>query len=110
MTEHEQVTCPVCGGLYEWTWEEAFDKFGYGDGDGLIMTGDIVEVLTKLGYAPECIGGGVHNEYITDLWKDGGSIIPDDVKMGYDDPRCYLPRDLIAQLDKAFPLNRRKRR
>ena len=31
------TTCLTCCGEYHWKWEEAFDKFGFGDGDNLVV-------------------------------------------------------------------------
>ncbi len=28
--------CQNCGGSLHWHWEEAFAKFGFGDGDGQV--------------------------------------------------------------------------
>ena len=32
-----------------WTWEEAFDKFGFNDGDGLVMTYEVADFIGELG-------------------------------------------------------------
>ena len=34
-----------------WSWEEAFDKFGFEDGDGLVMTDVVAAVLQDAGYS-----------------------------------------------------------
>ena len=36
------TSCNTCFNDYDWTWEEAFDKFGFNDGDGQVMTDDVV--------------------------------------------------------------------
>lgn len=94
--------CPTCGHTHQWSWEEAFDKFGFGDGDDLVMTETVAEVLRRQGYKVETNLAGLHNAIIIDISRDGASLIPDDVARGYDDPRQYLPEDIIAILDDEF--------
>lgn len=94
--------CPTCGHTHYWSWEDAFDKFGFGDGDGLVMTETIAEVLRRQGYKVETNLAGLHNAIITDISRDGVSCIPEDVTTGYDDPRKYLPEDIVALLDYEF--------
>ena len=55
-------TCDRCGGvnLY-WRWEEAFDKFGFGDGDGQVMTHVVEHVLRAAGYVVSSEPWGLHN-------------------------------------------------
>lgn len=95
--------CPTCGQAHHWSWEEAFDKFGFGDGDGLVMTATVAEALRRRGYMVEATLGGFHNAIIIDIARDGVSCMPDDVSRGYDDPRKYLPEEIVALLDEAFP-------
>lgn len=45
-----RTICPTCGQAHNWSWEEAFDKFGFGDGDDLVMTEKVAEALRKNGY------------------------------------------------------------
>lgn len=33
-----------------WSWTEAFDKFGFDDGDGLVMTWHVADVLNAAGF------------------------------------------------------------
>ena len=41
---------------------------------------------------------------IFDIKKDGKSVYAgDDLSIGYDDARNYLPNDIINHLDKEFP-------
>lgn len=94
--------CPTCGHTHYWSWEEAFDKFGFGDGDDLIMTEVVAEVLRRHGYTVEAKIAGLHNAIITDITRDGVPCIPDDVARGYDDPRKYLPEDIVALLNFEF--------
>ncbi len=96
--------CPCCGTRHEWSWEEAFDKFGFGDGDGLVMTGAVADALRARGYAVETNVCGLHNEVILSIkTRDGRELIPHErIRFGYDAPRNYLPQDIIVLLDDAF--------
>lgn len=98
-----QCECPTCGADYIWPWEDAFDKFGFGDGDGLVMTEAVADALREHGYGVTVEAWGMHNVVITAIDKDGVPFIPDEVSVGYDDPRTYLPRKIVVILDKAFP-------
>ena len=49
---------------------------------------------------------GMHNEIIEYIKNDGKEILPvNDPKfrLGYDDPRGYLPEDIIERLDEKLP-------
>ena len=91
--------CQSCAALHEWTWAEAFDKFGFGDGDGLVMTSAVADILIAAGYAVEIAHWGLHNVIITSIKRDGVEQIPAGTKIGYDDPRSYLPADIAILLD-----------
>ncbi len=39
---------------------------------------------------------------ITDIIKDGESIYPKNIKVGYTNPALYLPPDIIAELNDHF--------
>ena len=39
--------CPTCCQETTWYWTDAFDKFGFEDGDGIVMTEHVAETLTK---------------------------------------------------------------
>ena len=43
----------------------------------------------------------MHNVVITDVAKDGVSVLPLRTNVGYDLPRNYLPRAIIDLLDAA---------
>lgn len=87
-----------------WSWEEAFDKFGFNDGNGWngsYLVGrfidDVYDVKTVLS------SQGMHNYMIIDILDhDKNSTISEDVEIGYTCPRDYLPKDLVALLDKEF--------
>ena len=96
------TTCPTCDGDLHWDWAEAFDKFGFGDGDGLVMTESVAEVLQDAGYTVELVEWGLHNTIINSIKRDEAEKIPDTATVGYDDPRDYLPEDIIALLDERL--------
>lgn len=58
-----------------WEWEEAFSKFGFGDGDGWNGTHEVVGEIESLGYECEPENWGCHNYMIFDIKKDGKSIL-----------------------------------
>lgn len=86
--------------LISWTWEEAFDKFGFEDGDGPVMTDVVEAVLTDGGYTVIAEAWGMHNVVIQSIKDAGGAeLIPSDIEHGYDDARDYLPNAIISLLD-----------
>jgi len=117
--------------IITWEWEEAFNKFGFGDGDSWNGTHEVEGEIESLGY--ECVtdSWGVHNWMIFDIKKDGKSILFPDKNdtgvdlddwlpeveqrikdrcatrtdfepLGYEPARNYLPNDIIEHLDKVF--------
>jgi len=97
-----RTTCPTCGQRHHWSWEDAFCKFGFEDGDGLVMTETVADALRAHGYTVTTLLWGFHNVIITDIIRDGVEIIPETAVRGYDDPRDYLPDEVVALLDKEF--------
>lgn len=95
--------CNHCGSAYHWQWEDAFDKFGFGDGDGQVETPTVALVLRRAGYQVQADRWGMHNTVILSIRRDGIEHIPESVRVGYDDPRRYLPPDIIALLDARLP-------
>lgn len=98
--------CRCCGGMYHWIWEEAFDKFGFGDGDAQIETEQVKIALVEAGYTVETITWGVHNTIINSIQKEGIELMPaaeSKAVVGYDNPREYLPKKIIKMLDGRFP-------
>ena len=102
---------------YEWSWQEAFLKFGSGDGDAWNGTYLIANFLEKEGYEVDYEGWGMHNTTIIKLAKDGKSLLPHydaegnyiegnsetkKIHYGYDDPETYLPADLVKKLNEHF--------
>jgi hypothetical protein len=101
-----QSECDHCGGTLSWSWTEAFEKFGFGDGDGQVETWQVETILAGAGYEVTVEGWGMHNTVITSIKKNGTEFIPlgdPDVTFGYDDPRGYLPSVIVELLDKALP-------
>ena len=91
--------CPHCNHDHHWTWEEAFDKFGFGDGDGLVMTEHVAETIRAAGCTVTTVAWGMHNVVIQSIKRNEVELIPEAINLGYDDPRSYLPADIIALLD-----------
>ena len=92
--------CPTCSEPHHWEWEEAFNKFGFGDGDGMVMTQTVADTLREAGYQCETQHWGLHNVVIISIKKDERELIlHDDINLGYDDPRNYLPKDIVILLD-----------
>ena len=99
-------TCDHCNGDYHWSWTEAFDKFGFLDGDGQVETWQVEAVLIESGYDVIVEGWGLHNTVITSIKQDGRELIPEndpEFRFGYDDPRSYLPAPIVALLDRELP-------
>lgn len=83
------VECDCCGSLnYRWIWEEAFDKFGFNDGDGQVEAWQVESVLAEAGYEVTVDGWGMHNTVITSLKHDGVELIPHDD--GQDHPFAFV--------------------
>jgi len=53
--------------MMEWTWQDAFSKWGFGDGDGWNGTHLVKDFIESLGYEVECDGWGIHNYLILDI-------------------------------------------
>ena len=90
-----------------WEWEEAFSKFGFGDGDGPNFTHLVVDFIDSLGYEAFGKDWGLHNYMIVKILdKDGNDIMKQskrEIEIGYDDPRDYLPSKIVKALDENFP-------
>lgn len=95
--------CDHCRGTYQWHWEEAFNKYGFGDGDCQVETHNVVNGLTEAGYEVGVLEWSLHNTIIVSIKKNGIELIADGITIGYDDPREYLPPELTGFLDKEFP-------
>ena len=82
--------------IIAWTWEDAFQNYGFNDGNDWCRTFVVVEALEELGYKCETSYGS-HNNYICTLTKDTTSI-----EVGEDNLRRSLPRDAVTFLDQQF--------
>jgi hypothetical protein len=100
-----KTACNNCGGDYFWQWEDAFYKFGFGDGDAQIETDTVWLALENAGYTAVREAWGMHNVVITSIRGNRQEMIPENADLGYDDPREYLPRKIVQLLDQAFPNN-----
>ena len=95
--------CHACLGSYWWHWEEAFDKFRSGDGDGQVMTETVADTLRAAGYVVETERWGLHNIVIVSIERDGVEQIPTAAPIGYGNPRDYLPQAIVTLLDEKLP-------
>ncbi|MES9970297.1 MAG: hypothetical protein ABW092_09700 [Candidatus Thiodiazotropha sp.] len=98
--------CDCCGGDYRWSWTEAFEKFGFMDGDGQVETWQVESVLTEAGYEVAVEEWGLHNTVIGSIKKDGVEQIPydnPDYSFGYGEPRDYFPKEIVKLLDQKLP-------
>lgn len=100
-----RTPCRTCNSPVQWWWEHAFDKFGFGDGDGLVMTHTVALVLQHAGYSVEYERWGLHNEVITSIRRHNVEQIPPQATLGYDDPRRYLPPKILEILDRELSLD-----
>ncbi len=94
--------CDNCGGDYHWCWAEAFDKFGFNDGESQVEPESVADALRDAGYSVVTEPWGLHNITIMSITRDGVELIPDDITYGYDDPAGYLPKAVVELLDKQF--------
>lgn len=90
-----------------WEWDEAFDKFGFSDGDGLVMTDEVAAVLRRHGYNCVIDTWGMHNTVIWKITKGDEVVFDSDnvgeYEFGYDSARLFLPEEIVAILDNEFP-------
>ncbi len=99
--------CLCCGGDLgpkKIAWAQAFDKFGFGDGDGQVFTYEIAEAIeSKFGLKVETAAYGLHNTVISSIKnKEGKELIPKNTEVGYDNPVNYLPTRIVKFLDRIF--------
>ncbi len=86
--------------VIEWNWEEAFNKFGFGDGDDWNGTHIIFDFMEGLGFKNiEPDTWGMHNYMIFSMKDKKGKKYEFD---GYEDPRKILPRSVVKKLDKKY--------
>ena len=87
--------------VFYWEWEDAFQKFGFGDGDCPCHTQDIIGLLEGTGWECSYVDG-IHNQHIFEMVRGDIKIEFD----GYEDNsviRNRLPADVVTALDKEFP-------
>lgn len=89
-------------------WREAFDKFGFDDGDGwngTDLVSDFIEKEFKV--KTECDGWGCHNYMIMSVKdKDDKELIPEEnFSHGYDEPDVWMPKAWVEALDNHFDDN-----
>jgi len=107
--------------IISWSWEDAFSKWGFDDGDGPNFSEEVANVIRSAGYKVECDVWGCHNYMIMDIWDANdnhvfGNVDSSDTHawrlrgeegglptVGYDEPRDFLPKELIELLDQALP-------
>lgn len=95
--------CSHCGIVHSWNWEEAFDEHGFNDGYHPVKTEQIEEALREAGYDVDSDTFGMLNTIIVTIQKNGVEQIPGSVKLGYENPRDYLPNEIVSRLDESFP-------
>ena len=110
--------------VIEWTWEDAFSKFGFEDGDGWNGTNIVCHAIDALGYETICEWWGCHNYMIMDILNGDNSLLFDDElkwnaetiarmnkngvtdisnqAIGYTDPHLFLPDDILEMLNATF--------
>lgn len=96
---------PIFNHIKPFDWCEAFYKFGFDDGDGLVRSYDVAAFLRRRGYNVTIGDRGLHNKVISSIKMNDEELLPLDhphIPYGYDHPRNYLHNDIIAELDKAF--------
>ena len=96
--------------IITWEWEEAFSKFGFGDGDGWNGTHEVVGEIESLGYECETENWGCHNYMIFDIKKDGKSILfpePNLIGSNLDD---WLPEVEQRIKDRVLKMTHGKRK
>lgn len=98
--------CLSCNAQFHWDWEDAFLKFGFGDGDQIVMTEAVADVLRGAGYTVQVMPWGIHNVVIDSILKNGvEQLLMHCIRFGYDSPRDYLPKKLIRLLDRHLAAN-----
>ena len=86
-------------------WSEAFNKFGYDDGDGIIETPIVARILEDAGYTVKFSRWSPHNTIIYSIQKDGVEFMPLNhkfIRIGYDDPHQYLPNKIVGILNEQI--------
>ena len=83
----------------DYTWDEAFSKFGFGDGRNGDLTDVVAEFIESLGYKVGITTTGAHNDYIhLIINKDGENVY------NKEDGLSKLSASLRAVLENKFKL------
>jgi hypothetical protein len=92
-----------------WKWEEAFMKYGFGDGDDS-QTENVADFIRGFGYHVEINPNGMHNPSITSITQEGKECLTDNFRengSGWQEWKIrgsiYKSRDLILKLNQEFP-------
>jgi hypothetical protein len=88
-----------------WTWEEAFQTYGFNGGDNPQHSDSVGEFLVSLGWHYE-LASTHHNSHINEIWKGDNrdkEWIQFEGQEGDNQIRDMLPEDVVAALDKEFP-------
>lgn len=93
--------CAACWNSVNWL--EAFNKFGHGDGEDCVHTGQIARAMEAVGYEAEVLSG-CHNDYVVALYDQDKHLCwpRDATHVGYDNPYEELPQPLVQHLDSCF--------
>lgn len=102
--------CEYDGQRYEWTWEEAFQKFGFNDGAMGYLSHEVADVLRNSHLEPEVVveTSAIHNAMVVSIKLGEIEQIPYErpkFHFGRDCPRKYLSDEIVAILDQAFNHN-----
>lgn len=87
-----------------WTWEEAFQRYGFNDGNNS-QTRRVQMALKSAGYGSD-EASGLHNDVIYSILKETGEVWNESQCAEVDDTaklRASLPPEVVALLDRAFP-------
>ena len=95
--------CVVCGGSIEWHWEEAFFKLGFAHDSGHAESLNVANALLEAGYELPVQPESQLSILITSIKKGGIEQIPEHINVGYENPRLYLPEEILQLLDQKFP-------
>ncbi len=97
---------PIFNYIEPFDWGDAFYKFGFDDGDGLVRTYEVAHCLEQAGYQTGIGNYGIHNTVINSIKLDNQELLPlhdMHIRYGYTPAREYLADEIINILDKAFP-------
>lgn len=88
---------------YDWSWTEAFNKYGFNEGETDTYTFEVSDFLADLGYIIETTSG-IHNTYISSLRSPTGVelLAVNKFNVGIDDAEEQLPDVLVDALNQKF--------